>query len=1280
MNALLRKPIKPHTQLIRLVFTVLYTSIVYGQNQCDITISSSATSGGSFSGTTFVPSASSVNINTTTLANLLIAGNATINTTFSGGNGSGNVTLSDALTAPKNVTSATTFTIVAGGTITLNATMNLQPADASALNNGRNAAAINFTATSNIIINSPVSTIGGKGGTTVLLTGGNGGTISLTSTGGSISVNGSMNASGGDAGSIGLVVGNGANITINAADGITLTQNLTSDYGGNGLLGSSLKGDIFFTNGATTVTTGGTNDGQTSGSVISGASLTKSGTGTLTLAGSNTFTEALTISSGILSTNHVANAGNSSPLGNGNTTPTITIAAGAILQYTGSGHSTNRAITLSGTNAVIDASGSGALTLTGNISGPTFGLILTGTGSGIISSVIGTTSGAATKTGSGTWTLSGTNTFTGGSSLVAGTLILNNTRALGTSAGTFTISGGVLDASSSITTVSYPLAINGDFTFVGTNSLNLGTGAITMNGNRIITVTTNTLTLGGALSDITRSLTKAGAGILHLGATAKSINSLTISAGTLISTSNTLTLAGNFTNSGTFTHNSGTVTYSAAAGGQIIGAAAYSNLIVSNTSSTNSLGGSISIETTLSFPGSGNGTLSIGSNTLTLSGAITNGTSARCFVSNGASNLVINGSGALGTNLFLDQTIPGTTNRLNNFIYNRASQTITLGDTLEITGILTPTAGTLATSDRLKLISTNLGTARVGAGSGSYISGTVTVERFIPAIARRWRFFSSPVSGTTLADLKNEMFVTGTGGAANGFDATATNQASVYSYNETLITGDLNTGFVAATNITNFITVGKGYRIFIRGDRSDPGRLTGTTTDQNAVTLNLIGPLNTGNITMPVSFTSSGNVVNDGWNFVGNPYASAYDWNAFWDAQNNSANCTNIDPTIYIFDASSNGYKSYNASSNAGTLTDGIIPASAGFWVKATATTPALILTETYKTASAPINLFKTNEGEGFKIRLEADSISYDELVVKYMAGASVNRDSLDIFKLASTLVNICAYGPDTQYLSASVRPLTNTTDTIRLGVYASVAGNYTLRFYNSAQIALLENVLLYDTYTSTITDLLSTASYPFAVTTGITASQGDNRFYIVVTNNTGLPVNLLSFTAQKQNNQTVKLNWAAIQELNNAFFEIERSTDGKLFDKIGNVQGDEITRKLIRYSFTDDNPLTENYYRLKQVDQNGSFNYSSIVYVRLEDTKPQLALFPVPAMDELSVQQSQTMKTIRIFDPSGILKLSKSIGNNTTTLNIQMLAPGLYMIETEGTNGSMSRATFIKE
>src|SRR5947199_4495651 len=96
-------------------------------------------------------------------------------------------------------------------------------------------------------------------------------------------------------------------------------------------------------------------------------------------------------------------------------------------------------LTLAGATTLSSDSGTLNLTNAGTITGATFGLTLAGAGNGSISSIIGTTSGTLTKNGAGTWTLSGANTYTGATTVNAGILNIQNATALGTTAGSTSV-------------------------------------------------------------------------------------------------------------------------------------------------------------------------------------------------------------------------------------------------------------------------------------------------------------------------------------------------------------------------------------------------------------------------------------------------------------------------------------------------------------------------------------------------------------------------------------------------------------------------------------------------------------------------------------------------------------------------------------------------------------------------------------------------------------------------------------------------------------------------
>jgi autotransporter-associated beta strand protein len=142
--------------------------------------------------------------------------------------------------------------------------------------------------------------------------------------------------------------------------------------------------------------------------------------------------------------------------------------------------------------------------------------------------------GALTKNGTGTLTLSGNNNYSGGTTLNTGTLNINNATALGTA--TFTIAGGTIDntSGSAITLSSNNTqSWNSDFTFTGTNDLNLGTGAVAMNNSRVINVAAGNLTVGGVISGSNRGITKNGNGTLILSGANTYTGTTTVNAGTL---------------------------------------------------------------------------------------------------------------------------------------------------------------------------------------------------------------------------------------------------------------------------------------------------------------------------------------------------------------------------------------------------------------------------------------------------------------------------------------------------------------------------------------------------------------------------------------------------------------------------------------------------------------------------------------------------------------------------------------------------------------------------
>jgi hypothetical protein len=116
------------------------------------------------------------------------------------------------------------------------------------------------------------------------------------------------------------------------------------------------------------------------------------------------------------------------------------------------------------------------------------------------------------------------------------------------------------------------------------------------------------------------------------------------------------------------------------------------------------------------------------------------------------------------------------------------------------------------------------------------------------------------------------------------------------------------------------------------------------------------------------------------------------------------------------------------------------------------------------------------------------------------------------------------------------------------------------------------------------------------------------------------LPVKLSSFNAATNNDEEVVLDWTTAQEINNSHFEVEKSNDGKTFTSIGKVTGAGNSNKTNRYNFIDRNdPQTGTvYYRLKQVDFNGQYEYSKQVVVKNDLAKSfTFSVSPNPLNDQ---------------------------------------------------------------
>ena len=187
------------------------------------------------------------------------------------------------------------------------------------------------------------------------------------------------------------------------------------------------------------------------------------------------------------------------------------------------------------------------------------------------------------------------------------------------------------------------------------------------------------------------------------------------------------------------------------------------------------------------------------------------------------------------------------------------------------------------------------------------------------------------------------------------------------------------------------------------------------------------------------------------------------------------------------------------------------------------------------------------------------------------------------------------------------------------------------------------------------------------------------------------VPVELLSFDVKRTKNNA-SLTWVTASELNNDRFEIERSLDNSNFEYMGTVKGHGTTLITNNYNYTDDISRLLNtglafvYYRLKQVDYNGKYEYTPTRAVSLNDFAGiDLQVNPNPSKGTFAIQVNSTESVVTnfsIYDNLGMLIWSKEIkldaGDNTIPVSIEV-AQGIYTVLMNNSMANQSARIIIK-
>lgn len=191
---------------------------------------------------------------------------------------------------------------------------------------------------------------------------------------------------------------------------------------------------------------------------------------------------------------------------------------------------------------------------------------------------------------------------------------------------------------------------------------------------------------------------------------------------------------------------------------------------------------------------------------------------------------------------------------------------------------------------------------------------------------------------------------------------------------------------------------------------------------------------------------------------------------------------------------------------------------------------------------------------------------------------------------------------------------------------------------------------------------------------------------YYFAGNATILPLDLITFSGTLQNGLFTLLKWKTDAEVNVDGFDVERSTNGSTYNKIGFVKAKGYG---LTYSLNDNEILNQTsqvvYYRLKIIDNNGEFKYSNSIYVTLPVNKAIITIAPNPTSNNLNgniTSPASGNVTLKIYDITGriVLETNNFIkkGNNSINQNITKLSSGLYIVEISG-NSIFARSKFQK-
>ncbi len=180
------------------------------------------------------------------------------------------------------------------------------------------------------------------------------------------------------------------------------------------------------------------------------------------------------------------------------------------------------------------------------------------------------------------------------------------------------------------------------------------------------------------------------------------------------------------------------------------------------------------------------------------------------------------------------------------------------------------------------------------------------------------------------------------------------------------------------------------------------------------------------------------------------------------------------------------------------------------------------------------------------------------------------------------------------------------------------------------------------------------------------------------------LPVEFLYITAKQELSEN-RIDWATAMEENNSHFIVERTHDGASWESLDEIGGAGFSSNIMKYTYLDQNPYSDvNYYRIKQVDYDGRYDYSPIVMVNslIEEANISLKVYPNPAMDYVQVQwgqEEETGKIVLIGLNGNVVAEQMPDQHNAMVIDLTSVKDGVYFVQFIGSHATKTERLVVR-